>query len=787
MEWMKALLNEIRHWQQTPAAYVRYSWALTQWMWLLRARRVRGFVTQHAGVVRRLALVGLGLGAGLIVVASGPNGTSKEVLVGYLIAAGAMTGGAIAIIFSISIFLLQGVADLYSSKHFNAYTNGWRDRSVYGALVAITIAMFGTALRLSTADTVPHRVRDVVIISSLLLVGATFALIDWQYELVRQKVSPANAILFLRTRGLRFIADVQADAERVARILTAQRADVTEGLALATAYNRFLRSPLNDVNRQMESLLEVSLKLADRQELETAKRGLAAMHDLLARVLEARKTSSIAIPSSTFLLAVESDSEALLTKSLERMNKAGEKFIIEGKDELATYIVEIYGSLASAAKEITYLPPSRENPILDRVVGYLHLHIKYGASANNLEVMFQGARVLGNISAMAAEKGLATTLAGLQQRVMEVAVAGMQRGHLVVVDRCSEIFPRNIAAVFESDALIRDHSVEDSLKNIATLAVHLHTLIGAGALSNGFAGGFSLTKGYDALYEVFVIIDSRYAALTDETSKRRFRGDVTDFFEALNTSLRRLSEELRSCDSILITSIAGLLFQTNRYMVAVLKDREFADQHGETRKVLSWNSHLPSWFAHHAPKVDASSYPFITLAESVAKTGVVIAVELGDTKLLQDAVDCLVSMAGHSLTKSVGGYGYGEPRIMEKACLLGIFALKRGWSDVVAKLKLQIVDFESSYFTKYLTKLPTGLPADFDPHNHNIMGLPHDDQLLRELVSWKTDIERGEWNGGHMMRDDAQSMTMELIDASDIDRFIAEIWGMTVKVKVTRL
>lgn len=784
---MRQLLSELRGWRRSPAAYLRYSWALTAWLTLLRIRRGRAFLARHSGVVRRVNLITIGLAGGVLAATLGSATPRPDVLINYLVAAGAMTGGAIAIIFSISLFLLQGVADLYSSKHFAAYTNGWRDRVVYATLVGVAVAMFGCALWVAMAPALSRRASDTIIVLSLLLVGLVFALIDWQYEHVRQKINPANALLFLRARGLAFIDDLQLDAERIARVLTAQHAELKKEEALATAYNRPLRFALQEVGRQVETLIEVSLKLADRQELETAKLGFRAVHDVLARLLTARQTSSVAFPSTTVFFTMESDSAGLLTPSLERMNKAGEKFILERKDELAVYIIDVYGALAAVAKDITHLSPARDNPVLDRLVGYLHSYLSYGAAADNLEMMFQGARVLGQISAIAAEKGLATTLAGLQQHLLETANAGLEQSRMVVVDRCAEVFARSIVAIFRSDALARDHSISDSLKGIATITSRLHARNIAGMLPGGFAASFSLTKGYDELNGVLPVVDSLYRELTDDSEKQRLRSDMANYFESLNQSLRRLSEELRSCDSILMTSLAGLLFRTNSYMIALLKDEDFSEQHGDIRKWLSWNVHLPSWFAHHSIRFDASSHSFAVLADSVAKTGIVAAVECSDPKLVADAIGCLASMAGHALTKSTGGYGDSEARLMEKACQLGVFALKRGWADVIAALRARITDFEAKFFDKFLTKLPAGLPPGFDPRNHNVMGLPHHDQLLRELVSWKKDLQRYSGEGANPLLDDAESMLAELVDATDIDRFTMEIWAVRVEVRVTTL
>ncbi len=91
---------------------------------------------------------------------------------------------------------------------------------------------------------------------------------------------------------------------------------------------------------------------------------------------------------------------------------------------------------------------------------------------------------------------------------------------------------------------------------------------------------------------------------------------------------------------------------------------------------------------------------------------------------------------------------------------------------------MKILEFETKYFAKYLTNLPAGLPTGFDPKNHNIGGLPHHDQLVRELWRWRDDYDRESRNSTLRIRDDAEAMMYQVIEPIDIDRFIFEIWGV---------
>ena len=773
----KDIQNLIKEWIDKGIQHLTYDYRLTFWLYLNRWRRTVGFFKNHFDHIRQASYILFAVIVAWSVQHFIGVAFTQDILSGYLFSVGAMAGGTIAIVFTISLFLLQNASDLYSSQYFEVYIHDWKEKVVYFAVILITLTLLGGGLYVGSLPSISEYVSSIIIFYSLITVGLVFALIDWQYKNIREKLNPSNAIAFLEGEGTRFLERVQYDAKKVAGIIQAKDNSVSEGMALATAYNRVLQPFVSNLDRQLENLVEIALKLGDKQEIGTTKRGFTAVYRILIKFFEARKTSSLILPSGTVFLAVESDSQAFLLRNFERLNKAGEKFIKDNKDELATYILDIYRELAKSAQDITFVSQRNENPILDLIVGHLNYFIESGQRAKNIEVVYQGLQVLGHISVIASHKGLSLTLHGLLEKIMSIAVYGLSQKQTIIVDLCSTTYLRIIGALFISTHISRQVHTRDALRNIASIANHINSFIKAGLLPDDISTRFSLSKGYDEFYTVLAIIMENYSKITDAREKSRYRSDLLDFFNELNMSLRTLSETVKSCDTVLTDSIGRLLFNVNNLIVDLVQDSEFVKEKGELESRLSWNIHLPSWFADHAEKFDGSSNPFNTLTDSVAKTGILIAVRLENKKLVKACIDSLYSLTKHTLNKTTSGYGYDEPRVLEKACYLGILALKNGWTDIVADLKVKILEFEALYYAKHLTNLPAGLPADFDPRNHNIMGLPHHDQLLRELQRWEEDYERESRNGMLNIRDDAEAMMYEVIEREDIDKFISEIWS----------
>tara|TARA_B100000745_G_scaffold255578_1_gene178224 strand:- start:2159 stop:4612 length:2454 start_codon:yes stop_codon:yes gene_type:complete len=747
-----------------------YAWKLTL--------SIRGKVHKaksYFGVFRWIIFVVIGSLLGFLVVKLEAISFTQDVLSGYLFSIGAMTGGTIAIVFTISIFLLQNTANLYSSQYLEVYVHDWKEKIVYFLVIIITLLFLATGLYVGGSEILSDVVIETIVAVSLVLVGVVFALIDWQYKNVRDKTNPTKAIFFLERQGRKFLKKAHRDAEKLADVIHAGDKSRSKDEALATAYNQFLQPYITNLDRQLENLFEISMKLSEHNEIETTKRGFVAIHNILVDFFEVRKTSSLAIPSSTTIMAIESDSQSFLTKTFERLNFAGERFMRERNDEVASYIVDIYNSLATNSQHIEFIGRTNENPILDQIRGYLDFYIDKAIQHKNIEVVFQGVRALGNIGVIASEKGLQHTLHGLHDKILKVALFGLNEKHMVIYDRCSEIHLKLIGSILLSDKIIARHQYDDVLRHIATLSNYALALVKGGLLADDFNTRMSMSKAYDNLYmTLWQIMHIYFNGGLGAQKKQKLRSRIADFIEELNRSLRTLSENVKNADSTLIDSIGRLLMNVNELIINVVQRDEFSDVKEELLKHLSWNIHLPYWFLHHADEFDGGRNPFNTLTDCVAKTGILIAHQLKDKKLVEGCIDCLHSMTKETLKKTKkDSYGYDEPRVLEKACYLGILAKKYGWRDVLAHVQVKILEYQPLYEQKYFSNLPEGI----DPDNHNVIGLPNKNQLQKELLRWRDDFWHEKLNGNLRIRDDAEALMYQLIERDDIDWFLYHVWG----------
>lgn len=758
--------------------FIIYRYRLASWKLLVvNKTRFTRFFNRHFGSLRRVTFVVAALIVGLLINFYGGNNFTPDLLSNYLVVVGAMTGGTIAIVFTISIFLLQSTTDLFASQYLEEYVHDWKEKFVYFVVTLTTIFLLGASLFVgsfakSSPSFLTQPIFHAAVLLSLFLIGLAFALIDWQYKVVREKLNPFVAISFLEKKGVGLIKRVQYQAAKAATVFQAKDKTLTNEMALAQAYHLLSPSFISNLDRQLETLVEISMKVADKQEVGTTRRGFAAIQYILTAFIQARESSSVAIPAGFLFLAVVSDSQDFFAKNFERLNKAGEKFIKEGKEESATDILDVYDALAKKATPVQYINRTGESPILEQITGYLEGYVEHGQLAKNLEVVFQGSRILGGIAVVATEKGFQAMLLGLQKKLLSIAVYGFTEKQMLVVDNCVVAYLRIIEVAFIGKRTVASRQYDTALKNLGIISGYASSLQKSGYIPNDIMSSINLRKGFDELRPLIVRIAQHYFTLTEDREKHSYRNELVDFFKEIYRSLRSLSETIKECGNSLVDSVGLLLTEMNSVIIQLMQDAEFDDVKSELAERLRWNVHLPSFFISHAEKVDGSSHPFNSLTDSTAKTGIWAATKLKDKELVCDSISALSSITDSCLNKIKNSYGYDEPRVLQKACYLGILALKNGWDEVFTEVGLKIYDFEPKYFAKYLTNLPPGI----DPENHNVMGLPQKDQLYIELLQWRDEFETERLNGTLRIRDDAEAMMYELIKPIDIDRFIFEVW-----------
>ncbi|XOB46409.1 MAG: hypothetical protein ACKKMV_03085 [Candidatus Nealsonbacteria bacterium] len=767
---MKIIIN-IRKKIEALFDFLHYDYRLTVWRFIKRYRSFKEWFRKNSEIIKRgLILIVCFLVAHTVIRFINPSSLSSDIA-NYFISIGAMTGGVIAIVFTLSIFSKQNAADLYSSQYFEVYTHDWIERFTYSVAVFITILFFGLGILFSHSQVyLTHTIQSILIYASVFGIGLIFVLVDWQYENVRKKANPLVALTFLEGKMNNYLNNLHKDAKRIAKIVKSKHKDASDELILASTYYNYLQPHLLSLHRPIENLFEITLRLSERKEVKAVNRAISVIHNILCRYLELRKDSSFIIPSAVFF-AFESDSSNFIRTILEDLNNIGEVFIKEYRTENAVFLVDVYKSLAIHSKNIKFIGRANENPIFEQIKGYFSLYVGFAIRKKEQEILFQASKVFGDLALIAIEKNLNAPLLGIQGDLYKVALFGITEKKSFIVDECYNSWLKILNGVFQYKFFIARHQISEALENIEKITTLMYASISSGYLPDNFITRMSLGKPYDGLIILVPNIVNRYFNSKNEEDKRFYRSNLIILFEEINRNLRRLSEKIKNCDSTLINSVGRLIFQLNYSIVALLKEKNFNNHPEELTKELAWNIYLPTWFVRYSKSFRAS-FAFQVLTDSIAKTGLILFERDDSDDLIMDCIKALSSITKQTLEKIKNGYGFSEPRLMLKVCYLGILGLKHNKQNILTEAGIRIYEFEELYEKKYLSDL--NLPKGVDPDK--VSGLPRKDQLFLEIFSWRDDFIREKRNR-HRLMDDAKEMMFDLIDEIDIDRFMFEVWG----------
>lgn len=746
--------------------YFTLDWKIRQY-----SREVILWIQEHSSSIKRffLVLVSLTIAHFAVIKFINISSVEPEVLADYFMAVGAMIGGIVAIVFSISIFAQQSARDISSSVYFEEYTRGWDEKIIYSFVVIIAMLFFGLAL-LFNGQEIANWAKESSIYFSFLLIGLVFVLIDWHYQNVSSKQSSLKAISYLQKKALAFLRDTHKDAKRISKLLLLKEKDASESMAISVAYNQYLQPQLNHLDRQIENLFEIALRLSARQEVMTTNGALAVIRNILIQYLDVRKDSSIALMSSISFFALESDSQSFLTKSFERLNNIGQKFMKEGKIDNAIFVVNIYESLAIKAGGITFTGKEYDNPIFDHITGYLGFLTKFAIEQKELDVILSVVRALKKITTVPLSKGLHLSLMGIQKSFLDIATFGITAKTTFITDEAVSGWQKIIGAVFYLKFFNARHQISETLEKMGQVTELMHSAIISGYLPRDFINKLSLGKPYDEMYMIIAsILKFYFDGDLDEDTKQHYRTYLIELFEQIYRNIRRLSEKITILDNSLTTSIGTLLFNINSTIIRLLDDGSFAREKRKLKERLYTNIHLPGFLFNYSGSFKANRLESLT--ESVVKTGILLFQRTDSDDLILDCLNSLHWIVKKGLEKCEKGYGYDEPRTMLKICYIGILALKQSKKSLLADIKVKILEFEVLFKAKYLSNLPPGI----DPDSGNIIGLPKSNQLFIEFLQWRDDFVRERYGRG--MMNDAQEMMHDFVDEADIDRFMFEIWG----------
>ncbi|MDO8527894.1 MAG: hypothetical protein Q7T03_09435 [Deltaproteobacteria bacterium] len=765
------MAQRLRSFKSALYLFLYRDWLLTKLTYIGRYKRFGQWLSKYFELLAGILGIVLAIAfSALMLHYFGIDAISNDAMANLFIGAGAMSGSVLAIIFSLSLFALQNSADLYSSRFFEVYTHGIKERLIYVGIVFITVAFFAFAILWSGNDQASLRVLKIGSICAILVVMMLlFILVAVQFKRVREKINPLHTLAFLEKQATSFLKDTNVEIMRFTEFASLMSKEKNEDLVRLSISNEILLRKWADLNRQVENILEISMKLSARHELGAVDSGMMAVGNILIKFMGLKKNYSVALPSALAPLALEHDTQNFTGSIMDRLNKAGDDFMKNQLTQNAVKILHVYKAISNAAKDTKFLNTSCQNPVFSQVIGYLCMYVDSAIRHGDVEVVYQSIFILDELGQSIAKEMETTPYHQIEQKLVNIAAYGIQAQKSFIINQCNDSLLNILTRVVQHE--MRDLEIKGILEKIQSIIVGSHVAKLAGLLGDDFNIDYGVNITFGRLTNIIGLMFQIHQKKTND-EKINYEGNIIEAFEEIYRVLRSMTEQIKNCDNVIAQAVSILIFNWNRMIIDVLNKGNFSDSDALKNR-MSWNIHLPGWFIHNALQARHSIY-FEEIIETPAKTGLILLHQDIQDDLADKCIDAAFSIAKDFLEKSGKGYGYDEPRIMLCVCYLGVLAFKKNKLTLFNKIVGMIRTFEEMYRKKYPPPTPDQLPKGIKVED--IKGLPSNDQLHEEVIKWESDFVREKLNR-LPIKQDSDDMILSMVNIGDIHRFIYEVWG----------
>lgn len=686
---------------------------------------------------------------------------------------GAMIAGMFAIVFALRILLIQNAANTFSSGLFAIMTRDRTQNVIYWSLAIMALINIVIAGILTSSPwMVPSMTTSIATSIAIIISGLSFYLIFKALNRAYSQVNPLLAIDRLKRILIWEVSRIGKFAELHADYLQAKTPkDITisDSRRLAVSFT-VLAPSIAKVSSDLKFLFDYHDKLLLQKENTAAQLVLNAIHEIAMKYVEIRRNSFFLVPSSEPFVP-QSDSNVLFRNLLEQFDSKARQYMRAGDDEGIRKIIWIMESLTVRAAKLKFVGElQRENPIVEQCRFQLGLIINEAIKQQHIEGLYQGVKSLGHIGQSTAKAGLHLEANPISISLNLTAYAGIHMHQEIIWIESLNSFSMLLEA-YATNHLNRHFISLTSIFNYL-----LFTLV---TVFDGI--GRSLinvsTRGYSALSAPFGIatrvIYKIAGEVRSEDSTHIKPSDLIKMCDEYCQFLRKLSERIKSADSHLIRAAVNSILYISKLLLEKQSSPEFKRDQEKIQRSISWLLSQIGWFAEHAEEIK-NEHDFDALVESAAKIGL-HASQVDNEEIATKAVKVIKWLSiEYAETTGKPYYGFVVPRIIERACFVGILALQRKQGKVIELLREVVAEIEDKAKEQVAKELGT------QSEKKRISTYSIDSE-----VGQLYDTCQQEKYNPNSLDESSQSILFTKIECRDIDKFCKEIWGFTASERYT--
>ncbi len=675
---------------------------------------------------------------------------SGDAISGIATATSAIIGGSIAIIFTISTFVLQNISGLFSTQYLHEFIDNKSEKRVF--FVLALLSLFSLSISFYPTQEVQNSILGILFYN----LSVTFFLIYILYRELRRMVNPDFTIGLISKKGKKIIRKLDRYFNFQSFIFNIPKYFNKNIPKLSV--EEFYKYSSSPIIIYIKQLYEISLRLINKNEIESSKMAIDEICNIYVIHLNTRSKTLKKIPAGAFALSDNFNDQNVTNTVLEYFQSYGTRMIKEDKKENIIHLLYIYKRIATEASGVNFenvqhsINPD-SNPILNLILSYLRNYIDSLLVTQKTDYLWESIKIIREIQVTTLKtsqdhlllSSLDEIITLFQKHFVKLAATpenlsfAINEVLLITIDRLQMSFGKGIDPS-KKDSLFRnlEHSILLSLSKKERFDLGLDNIF--------IEFNAWITQLANTIFIKDIIVESE-------------RDNFIDFFELWSEFLLNFVRDhgvvKLGIDLIIVQSVEQNLRIIN--FIEKKTDSQFDELYNTQFNIISWYFHDVEVIDRYISVANESLYAALTYQ-------LVIACEDKNTKRAEKITESFVYFVEQLVERSKDSYGYDIPRIGVNLVSLGTILVKYNMVTLENTVLNKLTDLESTYQEKNKDKF-----EDIGESSHIFMG-PHKEQFIREIEEEKQKIY-----GYSSMKHNMDLVVSQNTTKDDWEKFVSKI------------
>jgi hypothetical protein len=636
---------------------------------------------------------------------------------------GSVIGGSVAIVFTISTFILQNTSELFSTQYLNKFIENKSERRVFFALVLLSVSSFLVPF-ISSFDGTYQYIFTLLIFSVL----CSFFLIYILYIDLRRMINPETTLIKIRNKAIIELRKIKKSFSRSSKLQAFINSydDEQKEMLMETQYKLY-PAWKDTMLIYVKQLYEISLRLLAKNEIETTKLAIKFIYDIHAEHLSLRSGNFVKMPAGIMSFVYTFDDQNFTASVLEYLESYANRILQENRKENIQHLLQVYEGLIATSLNVEFAKTrmfDRGNPISALVVGYYVGYVENIIATNDINSIWEMVKTTKSAQKMILQKSNDYLLIEYIDSILDktsmylLAHPELKIRTSFITELVQIILNRIILSwdVYSDDKVFWDRLFKALKKHLA--------------ISSAILGSFDLS-----LSDILInfrewqtnLINSIFEIKDKKIRKEKldkylsFMAEWSDFLLDYVRDFGIDGNPL--CLQIIMT------VEQNTKIINNIEDRSKQKQDDLYRKQLN----ILSWYFHKSVKVDKIHSVDYLLRFLLWE----ILVNL-ENKIKPDftnkIIDTYIKIIDDLFPKAEDSYGFDLPRIIARLVPLGVVL-----SKYKHKHEQKVIDKIDELNNKYLLKHKTEWEEEIKQYGKKVTQ-PNDTWVCYEISEMKDSV-----------------------------------------------